>query len=83
MARDEAIEVVDSAAAGGDGVRGRLRALRRELRTGYHQVFGIPDYDAYLRHMEREHPGSPPLSRREFFAAALERKYSRRGPRCC
>jgi uncharacterized short protein YbdD (DUF466 family) len=61
----------------------KLRTLRRGVRLAYHQIFGIPDYDSYLGHMEREHPGCPPLSRREFFAASLDRKYSRRGPRCC
>jgi uncharacterized short protein YbdD (DUF466 family) len=79
--RDEAMDSPGSAAHGAWGTK--LRMLGRELRSAYHQVFGIPDYAAYLRHMESKHPGAHTLSQREFFAESLDRKYSRRGPRCC
>jgi uncharacterized short protein YbdD (DUF466 family) len=46
-------------------------------------VFGIPDYDAYLAHAAARHPGMPVLSRRDFFAQAIDRKYAKNGPRCC
>ena len=46
------------------------------------QVFGIPDYEAYLAHAAARHPGVPVLSRRDFFAQAIE-KYGKNGPRCC
>jgi uncharacterized short protein YbdD (DUF466 family) len=55
----------------------------RNARQAYHQIFGIPDYQAYLRHMEEKHPGETPLSQRDFFAGALDRKYCRKGMRCC
>jgi len=47
------------------------------------QVFGIPDYDRYVEHMRRHHPGESTLSRRDYFAQAIDRKYARKGPRCC
>ncbi len=64
-------------------LRTKLRVFGRGVRAAYHQVFGIPDYEAYLDHIKREHPGCAPMSRREFFAASLDRKYTRKGPRCC
>ena len=47
------------------------------------QVFGIPDYERYVAHTAARHPGAPVLSRREFCAKAIERKYGKNGPRCC
>jgi uncharacterized short protein YbdD (DUF466 family) len=54
-----------------------------QVRPAYHQVFGIPDYQRYLLHMAEHHPEQTPLSRREFFARAIERKYCRSGAKCC
>jgi uncharacterized short protein YbdD (DUF466 family) len=54
-------------------------AMRQALR----QVFGIPDYDRYLEHCAQHHAGEPVLSRREFFAQSIDRKYGKSGPRCC
>jgi uncharacterized short protein YbdD (DUF466 family) len=51
--------------------------------TGLRQVFGIPDYDRYLAHRAAHHADEPVLTRRDFFARSIDRKYSRSGPRCC
>ncbi len=67
----------------GGSLRTKVRTFGRGMRAAYHQVFGIPDYEAYLEHMKRDHPGCSPMSRREFFASWLDRKYTRSGPRCC
>jgi uncharacterized short protein YbdD (DUF466 family) len=61
------------------GLWGRARSLCSSCR----QVFGIPDYERYLAHAALWHPGAPVLSRRDFFAQALERKYGNGGARCC
>jgi len=63
--------------------RARLLERARALRKAYLQVFGIPDYEGYLEHMAAKHPGDAVLSQREFFACAIDRKYSKKGPRCC
>ena len=63
--------------------RARLRAYARALRQGCRQVFGIPDYERYVVHMAEHHPGAPLLSRRDFFAQSIDRKYGKSGPRCC
>jgi uncharacterized short protein YbdD (DUF466 family) len=60
-----------------------LRARLAGIRQAYLQVLGIPDYERYLAHMAQHHPGAPPLSRREFCARAIDRKYGKSGPRCC
>jgi uncharacterized short protein YbdD (DUF466 family) len=61
----------------------RVRAHARVIRKGWLQIFGIPDYERYLDHRAMHHPDEPVLSRREFFAQAIDRKYCRGGPRCC
>ena len=47
------------------------------------RVIGAPDYDSYLAHVARRHPGCRPLSRDEFARDALARRYDRPGSRCC
>lgn len=58
---------------------GKAHGVRQVCR----QLFGIPDYERYLAHAAAHHPGEPVLSRREFYAQAIERKYGKSGPRCC
>jgi uncharacterized short protein YbdD (DUF466 family) len=72
-------DTVDTAVALDKGVGGKLSMIRQVCR----QIFGVPDYERYLAHAARRHPGSPILSRRAFCAQAIERKYGKSGPRCC
>ena len=62
-----------------DGQPGKARGIRQICR----QLFGIPDYERYRAHAAARHPDAPLLSRREFFAQAIERKYGKSVPRCC
>lgn len=64
-------------------LRSRLIETAGQVRGAYLQIFGIPDYERYLAHVAAHHPGETPLSRRDFSARAIERKYSRAGPKCC
>jgi uncharacterized short protein YbdD (DUF466 family) len=64
-------------------LRSRLIETVGKARRAYLQIFGIPDYERYLAHAAAHHPGEAPLSRRDFSARAIERKYSRAGPKCC
>ena len=61
------------------GLRERVRYLCAACR----QVFGMPDYERYLAHAARRHPGAPVLTRGEFCVREIERKYGRGGMRCC
>ncbi len=60
-----------------------LRERAGSLCSACRGVFGIPDYERYLAHAAVWHPGAPVLTRRDFFAQAIERKYGKSGPRCC
>jgi uncharacterized short protein YbdD (DUF466 family) len=60
-------------------VRLRLARLGRTLR----RIVGAPDYDAYVAHVARRHPGTAPLSREAYARDALSRRYDRPGSRCC
>jgi uncharacterized short protein YbdD (DUF466 family) len=69
----------------GDAAPAIDRASRwRSLCSSCRQVFGLPDYDRYLAHAARAHPGQPVLSREAYCALAIERRYGGgAGPRCC
>ncbi|CAB3780074.1 YbdD/YjiX family protein [Pararobbsia alpina] len=69
--------------SGSNALGTQLSELARTMREACMQMFGIPDYERYLGHMASRHPDDPLLSRREFFAWSIDRKYCRNGPRCC
>lgn len=62
-----------------------LHALAQLRRTARLMV-GVPDYEAYVAHRQKDHPGEPVMSYAEFFR---ERQNSRYGvgtgkiSRCC
>lgn len=65
-----------------EGSRGRERAAEggRGWRHVLRQLFGMPDYEAYLEHCESA--GHPPrLSEREYVAEFFES--TGKGVRCC
>jgi uncharacterized short protein YbdD (DUF466 family) len=64
-------------------LRSHLIETAAQVRRAYLQIFGIPDYERYLAHVTARHPGEAPLSRRDFSARAIERKYARAGAKCC
>jgi len=47
-------------------------------------MVGLPEYDTYLAHMEREHLDQRPMSYEEFFRERQEARYgSGRSGGCC
>jgi uncharacterized short protein YbdD (DUF466 family) len=64
-------------------LQAQLLDRARFVRQAYLQLFGIPDYERYVAHMASHHQGEPVLSRREFCANAIDRKYDPSDPRCC
>ena len=48
-------------------------------------MVGLPDYDAYLDHMAKTHPGKPVMSYEEFFRERQDARYGSEGRvgRCC
>ena len=47
-------------------------------------MVGLPEYDTYLAHMEKNHPDAPVMSYEEFFRERQEARYgSGKRPSCC
>jgi uncharacterized short protein YbdD (DUF466 family) len=77
--RSDATGVPGEVGLPGGTVFDKVRGIGQVCR----QLFGIPDYERYLAHAAVHHPGETVLSRRDFCAQAIERKYGKSGPRCC
>lgn len=57
----------------------RFMRFKQALR----RIIGAPDYEAYLARHRHIHPEVPPMSEKEFFRFAIDRRYAKAGPRCC
>jgi len=57
----------------------RLAGFNQALR----RIIGAPDYSAYLARHQQIHPEVPPMSEKDFFRFAIDRRYAKAGPRCC
>jgi len=44
---------------------------------------GMPDYDAYLRHLREHHPEREPMGYEAFFTERQQARYRRGSSRCC
>jgi uncharacterized short protein YbdD (DUF466 family) len=61
----------------------RVADLFDRLALVVRRVIGAPDYERYVAHVRRAHPGATPLSREAFARDVLARRYERPGSRCC
>jgi uncharacterized short protein YbdD (DUF466 family) len=59
------------------------RYLARSLAQSLRLMVGLPDYDAYLSHMEATHPGQSPMSYEAFFRERQQARYGGGKGRCC
>ncbi|PAF48909.1 hypothetical protein BKH41_04595 [Helicobacter sp. 12S02232-10] len=59
-----------------------LNLYRRSDRFLYLLV-GLPSYDKYLEHMQKNHPDKIPKTREEFFNEAQEARYNSGDTRKC
>lgn len=59
-----------------------LQACKRISQTARLMV-GVPDYDAYLRHMREHHPDRPPMSYEAFFRNRQQARYGSGQGKCC
>ncbi len=39
-------------------------------------MVGVPDYEYYVQHLRREHPGEPIMSYEQFFRERVEARYA-------
>jgi len=63
--------------------RKTLAATWKRCVTIARRVAGIPDYDAWIAHLQRHHPERPLPSREAFFLERLDARYRAGGGRCC
>ena len=61
-----------------------MSGLLDQLRATARLMVGMPDYDAYLRHMAAHHPDRAPMDRTAFFRDRQQARYGgKSGGRCC
>ena len=60
-----------------------MAALVERIARVIRRVIGVPDYEVYVSHARRCHPGAPVMTREAFAADALARRYNQPGNRCC
>lgn len=61
-----------------------LRAILRRVAEGARLMVGLPDYAAYVEHMQRAHPDAPLLTHAQFMHEMQQRRYGGKGnSRCC
>jgi uncharacterized short protein YbdD (DUF466 family) len=58
-----------------DRARGLLATIKR--------IAGMPNYEAYLEHLQSCHPECPLPSEREYYELYLKQRYEGGGMRCC
>ena len=61
----------------------QMSAALRRVAAVVRRVVGVPDYDRYVAHVRECHPGTEPMTHRQFEESRLYDKYSRPGQRCC
>lgn len=61
----------------------RLGQAGRYMAQGLRLMVGVPDYGAYLAHMQREHPDQAPMSYEAFFRERQAARYGTGSGRCC
>jgi uncharacterized short protein YbdD (DUF466 family) len=67
-------------------MREQLAAAGRYLGQTARLMVGMPRYDVYVAHQQREHPGLPVMTYEEFFRERQEARYGGgkgRVGRCC
>jgi len=61
----------------------QLERLGKYLGQAANLMVGLPDYDAYVLHMQSTHPDQPPMSYEAFFRDRQEARYGGGKGRCC
>ena len=66
--------------------RSKVTAFLRCACDGARLMVGVPNYDAYVAHMGRTHPGLPVMTYAEFFRERQDARYGGGGAgglKCC
>jgi len=60
-----------------------LRSRLQRVVAVVRRVIGVPDYDEYLAHMQRQFPDCTPMDERTFERERMAARYRMPGSRCC
>lgn len=63
-----------------------FKEFKTELTKTARLMVGVPDYEAYVAHRARQHPGEPVMSYQDFFRERQASRYGLTGgkiSRCC
>ncbi|MEM6159180.1 CstA-like transporter-associated (seleno)protein [Erwinia sp. P6884] len=52
-----------------------LRLLMSRLAQSFRLMVGVQDYPTYLRHMHQQHPGTKPMTEKEFHRYCLDARF--------
>ncbi|MBB5018116.1 uncharacterized short protein YbdD (DUF466 family) [Chitinivorax tropicus] len=61
----------------------QLSKLGKYLGQAANLMVGLPDYEAYVRHMQTTHPDQVPMSYETFFRERQEARYGGKTGKCC
>ncbi len=62
---------------------GRMRSSLERILRVVRKVSGMPDYGAYVEHLQRCHPERPLPSPRQFYEEFVRARYADGPTRCC
>ena len=61
-----------------------LSRMGKYLRQAARMLVGMPDYDTYVEHMQKNHPDQPVKDYATFFRERQDARYGGKGGgRCC
>ncbi len=63
--------------------RGRLATLWQQGRHFGAMLVGVPDYDAYVRHMTEKHPELAAMTREQFVRSRMQARLGAKTPGKC
>ncbi|RAX53895.1 hypothetical protein CCY99_05815 [Helicobacter sp. 16-1353] len=60
----------------------KIKNIYKKSDRFFHLLVGMPSYDKYLEHMEKNHPDKIPKTQKEFFREAQDSKYGPGSTKC-
>nr|WP_156920673.1 YbdD/YjiX family protein [Thermicanus aegyptius] len=56
----------------------------KQVSLNVKTIFGMPNYELYLKHHNEHHPDEPVMSEKEYYMYALKNRYANgKVNRCC
>ncbi|QLG86975.1 YbdD/YjiX family protein [Chitinibacter bivalviorum] len=52
-----------------------FKLVAQRISQGLRLMVGVQDYDRYVEHMQLKHPELTPMTRAEFYRAAIDNRY--------